>query len=46
VGRALATLIGLVGHFDLAKDALQEAFTVALERLPLLARTSSRYENA
>jgi len=31
-GRALATLIRLVGDFDLAEDALQEAFTVALER--------------
>ena len=31
-GRALATLIRLVGDFDLAEDALQEAFAVALER--------------
>jgi RNA polymerase sigma-70 factor (ECF subfamily) len=31
-GRALATLIRLVGDFDLAEDALQDAFTVALER--------------
>src|ERR1700760_2899333 len=31
-GRALATLIRLVGDFDLAEDALQEAFTAALER--------------
>jgi RNA polymerase sigma-70 factor, ECF subfamily len=30
--RALATLIRLVGDFDLAEDALQEAFAVALER--------------
>lgn len=30
-GRALATLIRLVGDFDLAEDALQEAFAVALE---------------
>src|SRR6202007_3199123 len=33
-GRALATLIRLVGDFDLAEDVLQEAFAVALERLP------------
>jgi RNA polymerase sigma-70 factor, ECF subfamily len=33
-GRALATLIRLVGDFDLAEDALQEAFTAALERWP------------
>ena len=32
VGRALATLIRLVGDFDLAEDALQDAFAVALER--------------
>jgi RNA polymerase sigma-70 factor (ECF subfamily) len=31
-GRALATLIRLVGDFDLAEDALQDAFSVALER--------------
>jgi RNA polymerase sigma-70 factor (ECF subfamily) len=31
-GRALATLIRLVGDFDLAEDVLQEAFAVALER--------------
>src|ERR1700682_3753809 len=34
-GRALATLIRLVGDFDLAEDVLQEAFTVALERWPV-----------
>jgi RNA polymerase sigma-70 factor (ECF subfamily) len=33
-GRALATLIRLVGDFDLAEDTLQEAFAVALERWP------------
>jgi RNA polymerase sigma-70 factor, ECF subfamily len=33
-GRALATLIRLVGDFDLAEDALQDAVTVALERWP------------
>jgi RNA polymerase sigma-70 factor (ECF subfamily) len=31
-GRALATLIRLVGDFDLAEDALQDAFAVALVR--------------
>lgn len=34
-GRALATLIRLVGDFDLAEDALQEAFAVALQRWPI-----------
>src|ERR1700733_13154060 len=33
-GRALATLIRLVGDFDLAQDALQDAFAVARERWP------------
>src|SRR6266851_1252105 len=33
-GRALATLIRLVGDFDLAEDALQDAFATALERWP------------
>ena len=33
-GRALATLIRLVGDFDLAEDVLQEAFAVALEGWP------------
>ena len=32
--RALATLIRLVGDFDVAEDALQEAFTVALREWP------------
>src|SRR3979411_2308620 len=36
-GRALATLIRLVGDFDLAEDALQDAFAVALEPRPALA---------
>jgi len=31
-GRALATLIRLVGDFDLAEDVLQDAFATALER--------------
>jgi RNA polymerase sigma-70 factor (ECF subfamily) len=33
-GRVLATLIRLVGDFDLAEDALQDAFAAALERWP------------
>src|SRR5664279_965542 len=33
-GRALATLIRQVGDFDLAEDALQDAFAVALQRWP------------
>jgi RNA polymerase sigma-70 factor (ECF subfamily) len=33
-GRALATLIRLVGDFDLAEDALQDAFALALQRWP------------
>jgi RNA polymerase sigma-70 factor, ECF subfamily len=33
-GRALATLIRLLGDFDLAADALQDAFAIALERWP------------
>ena len=33
-GRALATLIRLVGDFDLAEDALQDAVAIALERWP------------
>ena len=32
--RVLATLIRLLGDFDLAEEALQEAFTAALERWP------------
>jgi len=33
-GRAVATLIRAMGDFDLAEDAVQEAFAVALERWP------------
>jgi RNA polymerase sigma-70 factor (ECF subfamily) len=33
-GRALATLIRLLGDFDLAEDVMQEAFAIALERWP------------
>ena len=40
-GRILATLIRLVGDFDLAEDALQDAFAVALERWPTEAPPSN-----
>ncbi len=33
-GRVLATLIRLLGDFDLAEDAMQDAFAAALERWP------------
>jgi RNA polymerase sigma-70 factor, ECF subfamily len=33
-GRVLATLIGLLGDFELAEEAAQEAFAVATERWP------------
>jgi len=33
-GRVLATLIGLLGDFDRAEEAAQEAFTIAAERWP------------
>src|SRR5882757_2579903 len=33
-GRALATLIRLVGDFESAEDALQDAFAAALENWP------------
>jgi RNA polymerase sigma-70 factor, ECF subfamily len=33
-GQVLATLIGVLGDFDLAEDALQEATVAALERWP------------
>ncbi len=33
-GRVLATLIGVLGDFDLAEDAAQEAFAIAAERWP------------
>ena len=33
-GRVLASLIGILGDFELAEDAAQEAFTVAAERWP------------
>src|ERR1700744_4741943 len=39
--RALATLIRLVGDFDLAEEALQDAFAVALERWPGAAPPSN-----
>ena len=33
-GKVLATLIRLLGDFDLAEEALQEAYTVALQKWP------------
>ena len=33
-GRVVATLIGLLGDFDLAEEAAQEAFAIAAERWP------------
>ena len=33
-GRALAALVGLIGDFDLAEDALQDAFLAALQQWP------------
>ncbi len=33
-GRVLATVIRMVGSFDLAEEAVQEAFTVAVEKWP------------
>ncbi len=33
-GRVLASLIGLLGDFDLAEEAAQEAFAIAAERWP------------
>jgi RNA polymerase sigma-70 factor, ECF subfamily len=33
-GRAVAVLISVVGDFELAEDAVQDAFTTALERWP------------
>ncbi|MCU0232237.1 MAG: RNA polymerase sigma factor [Acidobacteria bacterium] len=34
-GRILATLIRLIGDFDVAEDALQDAYALALERWPV-----------
>jgi RNA polymerase sigma-70 factor (ECF subfamily) len=36
-GRVLATLIRLVGDFELAEEALQEAFAAAVEQWPAMA---------
>ena len=33
-GRVVATLIGLLGDFELAEEAAQEAFVIAAERWP------------
>jgi RNA polymerase sigma-70 factor, ECF subfamily len=40
-GRVLATLIGLLGDFDLAEEAAQEAFAIAAERWPREGTPSS-----
>jgi RNA polymerase sigma-70 factor, ECF subfamily len=40
-GRAFATLIRLVGDFDLAEDALQDAFAAALQRWPVAGAPSN-----
>jgi RNA polymerase sigma-70 factor (ECF subfamily) len=37
-GRVLASLIGVLGDFDLAEDALQDAVAIALERWPAEGR--------
>src|SRR5580700_9654418 len=34
-GRIVATLIGLIGDFDLAEEAAQEAFTAAVDQWPV-----------
>jgi RNA polymerase sigma-70 factor (ECF subfamily) len=34
-GRAVATLIRVLGDFDLAEEAVQEAFAIALDRWPI-----------
>jgi RNA polymerase sigma-70 factor, ECF subfamily len=33
-GRVVASLVGFLGDFDLAEDAAQEAFAIAVERWP------------
>ena len=33
-GRVLATLVGILGDIELAEDAAQEAFAIAVERWP------------
>ena len=38
-GRILATLIRIAGSFDLAEEAMQEAFTVALDRVAAKRRS-------
>lgn len=40
-GRILATLIRLLGDFDAAEEALQEAFAAALERWPATGRPAN-----
>ncbi len=45
-GRVLATLIRLLGDFDLAEEAAQEAFATALEQWPLqgIIRRRTRFQ--
>jgi RNA polymerase sigma-70 factor, ECF subfamily len=40
-GRVLATLIRLVGDFELAEEALQEAFAAAIEQWPIVGVPSN-----
>lgn len=42
-GRILATLIGLLGNFELAEDALQEAFAAAARQPKPIGPGSSRF---
>ncbi|MDO8544870.1 MAG: hypothetical protein Q7S40_30870 [Opitutaceae bacterium] len=41
-GRILATLIRLLGDFDLAEDAMHDAFAAALHRWPWMASRRTR----
>ena len=34
-GRIVATLIGLIGDFDLAEECAQQAFTAAVDQWPV-----------
>ena len=40
--RVLATLIRLLGDFDLAEEALQDAFAAAVAQWPQIGRASCR----
>jgi RNA polymerase sigma-70 factor (ECF subfamily) len=41
-GAVVATLIGLLGDFDLAEEAAQEAFTIAAQRWPVDGEPTNR----